>query len=179
MTGAPGNASLTSSEERGSTAPANRGVVELEEAFRRIVGQHWRLIVCFVVIGLAVAPLIHLRAATAYTASARLVLDTPDPKSRTEAGAIADTAQAIATSPAQVQAALSRIGVHRDPLSVANNDVTVRPLGTSGVLELSVIDRNAQAAAAIANSLAAQVIRARLGVSSGELQRALAAIGKQ
>ena len=177
--GCPGNASLTSSEERGSTAPANRGVVELEEAFRRIVGQHWRLIVCFVVFGLAVAPFIHLRAGTSYTASARLVLDTPDPKSRTEAGAIADTAQAIATSPAQVQAALSRISVQRDPINVAKHDVTVRPLGTSGVLQLSVSDRNAQAAAVIANSLAAQVIRARLDVSSGGLQSALATIGKQ
>ncbi|MFY9581058.1 MAG: hypothetical protein WAQ33_17235 [Gaiellaceae bacterium] len=153
--------------------------MELEEAFRRIVGQHWRLIVCFAVFGLAVAPFIHLRADTSYTASARLVLDTSDPKSRTEAAAIADTAQAIATSPAQVEAALRRIGVKRDSLNVANHDVTVRPLGTSGVLQLSVKDRNAQAAAAIANSLATQVISARLDINSGALQGALATIRKQ
>lgn len=153
--------------------------MELEEAFRRIIGQHWQLIVSIAGIGLAIATLVHVGAATNYTASARLVLDTPDPKSRTEAGAIADTAQAIATSPAQVRAALGRIGVRRDPLNVANHDVTVRPLGTSGVLRLSVSDRNAQASAAIANSLAAQVIHARLDVSSGELQQTLAAIGKQ
>src|SRR5207248_6065006 len=127
----------------------------------------------------AVAPFIHLRAGTSYTASARLVLDTPDPKSRTEAAAIADTAQAIATSPAQVQAALQRIRLDRDSINVADHDVTVRPLGTSGVLQLSVKDRNAQAAAAIANSLADQVIRARLRISSGALQTALARIGKQ
>jgi capsular polysaccharide biosynthesis protein len=153
--------------------------MELDEAFRRIVGQHSRLIVCFAVIGLAIAAFVHLGSGTAYTATARLVLDTPDPKSRTEAAAIADTGQAIATSPAQVRAALGRIGVHRDPLKVATNEVTVRPLGTSGVLQLSVRDRNAQVAAAIANSLAAQVIRARLDVSSGKLQQALAAIEQQ
>jgi capsular polysaccharide biosynthesis protein len=153
--------------------------MELDEAFRRIVGQHSRLIVCFAVIGLAIAAFVHLGAGTAYTATARLVLDTPDPKSRTEAAVIADTGQAIATSPAQVRAALGRIGVHRDPLKVANGEVTVRPLGTSGVLQLSVRDRNAQVAAAIANSLAAQVIRARLDVSTGKLQQALAAIEQQ
>lgn len=153
--------------------------MELEEAFRRIVGQHLRLIVGLAVIGFAIAAFIHLGAGTSYTATARLVLDTQDPKSRTEAGAIADTGQAIATSPAQVRAALSRINVHSNPLDVAKNDVTVRPLGTSGVLELSVRDRNAQAAAAIANSLAAQVIHARLGVSSGKLQQALASIETQ
>ena len=69
--------------------------------------------------------------------------------------------------------------MQRDPINVAKHDVTVRPLGTSGVLQLSVSDRNAQAAAVIANSLAAQVIRARLDVSSGGLQSALATIGKQ
>ena len=153
--------------------------MELEEAFRRIVGQHWRLIVCFTVVGVAVTLFVHLQSNPTYTASARLVLDTPDPKSRTEAGAIADTAEAIATSPAQVQAALARIGVQRDALNVANHGVTVRPLGTSGVLQLSVKDRDAKAAAAIANSLAVQVIHARLGVSSGALQRALATISKQ
>jgi capsular polysaccharide biosynthesis protein len=153
--------------------------VELEEAFRRIVGQHWRLIACFALMGLAIAAFVQLGAGTTYTATARLVLDTPDPKSRTEAGGIADTGQAIATSPAQVRAALDRIGVHRNPLDVAKNDVTVRPLGTSGVLQLSVSDRNAQVAAAVANSLADQVIRARLSVSGGQLQEALAAIETQ
>jgi capsular polysaccharide biosynthesis protein len=166
-------------KERGSANQDGRGVVELEEAFRRIVGQHLRLIVGFAVVGFAIAAFIHLGVGTSYTATARLVLDTPDPKSRTEAGAIADTGQAIATSPAQVRAALGRVGVLRNSLDVAKNDVTVRPLGTSGVLQLSVRDRNAQVAAAIANSLAAQVIRARLGVSSGKLQQALASIETQ
>jgi capsular polysaccharide biosynthesis protein len=102
-----------------------------------------------------------------------LVLDTQDPKTRVEAQAIADTGEAIATSPTQVQAALGRIHVKRDPVEVAMHHVAVGSLGTSGVLLLSVRDRNRQVAEAMANSLAAEVIRARLEVSNGELRRIL------
>jgi hypothetical protein len=152
--------------------------MELNEAFRRIAGQHWRLIACFVLAGLGIGALFH-GAGSTYTSSARLVLDTQDPKTRAEAGAIADTGQAIATSPAQVSAAIARTGFVRNPLDVAEHHVLVRPLGTSGVLELSVSDRNARAAAAMANALASEIIRARLHVSSGELQQLLGTIHDQ
>jgi hypothetical protein len=152
--------------------------VELGEAFKRIVGQHLLLIACFVMAGLLAAALIHQGASKTYASSTRLVLDTQDPKSRTEAAAIADTGQAIATSPAQVRAALSRLQMRRDPREVASQ-VSVRPLGTSGVLELSVNDRDRRAAQAIADALAAQVIRVRREVSDGELQQILGAINRQ
>jgi hypothetical protein len=156
----------------------DRGRVELNEAFRRIVLQHIRLIACFVIVGLAVGAIVHRATGKTYTASARLVLDTQDPRSRTEAAAIADMGQAIATSPAQIQKALGRIHVRRDVGGVAHH-VAVRPLGTSGVLELAYSDRNAQGAKAVANALAAQVIRARLAISVGELQQALGATAQQ
>jgi hypothetical protein len=152
--------------------------VELNEAFRRIVLQHVRLIACFVVTGLALGAVVHRAAGKTYTASARLVLDTQDPRSRTEAAAIADMGQAIATSPAQIQKALDRSHVRRDVAGVARH-VAVRPLGTSGVLELTYSDRGSQGAKAITNALAAQVIRARLAISSGELQQALDATARQ
>jgi capsular polysaccharide biosynthesis protein len=152
--------------------------VELGEAFKRIVAQHLWLIACFVIAGLVGAGLVHQEASKTYTSSTRLVLDTQDPKSRTEAAAIADTGQAIATSPAQVRAALSRLRVGRDSLGVADQ-VSVRPLGTSGVLELSVSDREARTARAIADALAAQVISARREVSDGGLQRILGTINRQ
>src|SRR5205823_5755082 len=81
--------------------------VELNEAFRRIVLQHVRLIACFVITGLAVGALVHRATGKTFTTSARLALDTQDPASRTEAAAIADMGQAIATSPAQIRAALN------------------------------------------------------------------------
>jgi uncharacterized protein involved in exopolysaccharide biosynthesis len=152
--------------------------MELNQAFRRLVLQHVRLIACFVITGLAVGALVHRATGTSYTTSARLVLDTQDPKSRTEAAAIADMGQAIATSPTQIKKALVRSDVRRDVPSVSHH-VAVRPLGTSGVLELSYSDRTAQGARAVANALAAQVIRARLAISNGTLRQTLEASGRQ
>jgi hypothetical protein len=152
--------------------------VELNEAFRRIVLQHVRLIACFVITGLAVGALVHHTTGKTFTTSARLALDTQDPKSRTEAAAIADMGQAIATSPAQIRAALNRSHVRRDISGVAHR-VAVRPLGTSGVLELSYSDRSAQGAKAVADALAAQLIRTRLAISSGKLRQALGASARQ
>ena len=153
--------------------------MELADAYRRIVGQHWRLIACLTVVGICIAALVHGAPGRTYTASARLVLDTQDPTTRVEAQAIADTGEAIATSPTQVRAALGRIHVERDPAAVAMDHVTVGSLGTSGILLLSVSDRNPRVAQAMANSLAAEVIRARLEVSNGELQRILRTTGVQ
>jgi len=152
--------------------------VELNEAFRRIVLQHVRLIACFVITGLAVGALVHRATGKTFTTSARLALDTQDPTSRTEAAAIADMGQAIATSPAQIRAALNRSHVRRDVAGVAHH-VAVRPLGTSGVLELSYSDRTSQGAKTVADALAAQLIRTRLAISNGELQRAIYASARQ
>jgi uncharacterized protein involved in exopolysaccharide biosynthesis len=150
--------------------------LELTEASRRIFGQHRRLIfsfVLFVLVGVGFATLVQ-GCATTYTASSRLVLDTQDPQTRSEATSIVDTAKAIATSPFQVRAALQDAHVStRDPLDVAKNHVSVSGLGTSAILQLSVSDRDRRIAAAIANALATRVIRARLSVSNGELQQVL------
>lgn len=148
--------------------------MELSEAGRRIFGQHWPLIlVCifFVLVGIGFGALVRGGSQT-YTASTRLVLDTQDPKTRSESTSIADTAKAIATSPSQVRAALNDAHVtKRDPLDVAKHHVSIRALGTSAVLQLSVSDRNPRIAAAVSNALAARVIRARLDVSNGQLQQ--------
>jgi capsular polysaccharide biosynthesis protein len=153
--------------------------VELNEAFRRIVGQHWRLMLCFLLVGVGVAALVQEGASKRYTATTRLVLDTQDPKSRAEAAVISDTGEAIATSPEQVRAALSRRQVRRDALDVAAHHVSVHQLGTSGVLELSVSDASPKAAQAIADALAAQVIRVRNAVSTGDLRQVLRSIDAQ
>jgi len=148
--------------------------MELNEAGRRIFGQHWRLILGLVLAGVAVAALLHGGSVSTYTASTRLVLDTQDPKSRAESTSIADTAKAIATSPSQVRGALEDAHVTgRDPIDLAKNHVSIGALGTSAVLQLSVSDRNPRVAAAVATTLASRVIRARLDVSNGQLQRVL------
>jgi capsular polysaccharide biosynthesis protein len=156
--------------------------MELTEAGRRIFGQHRRLIfVCVlcVLLGIGMASLARGGAKT-YTASARLVLDTQDPQTRSEATSIVDTAKAIGTSPFQVRAALRDAHVsNRDPLDFAKNHVSIGGLGTSAVLQLSVSDRDPRVATAVANALAARVIRARLSISSGELQQVLGSLDQR
>jgi uncharacterized protein involved in exopolysaccharide biosynthesis len=148
--------------------------VQLNDIGRKIFGEHSRLIVALVVGGLVVGLLLQLTSGSMYTASARLVLDTADPKTPSESEVIQDTARAIATSPAQVGAALKQAHVRdRDALEIARNHVSISALGTSAVLELSVSDRNRYVAAALTNALAERVIEARLAVSNGQLQQDL------
>lgn len=153
--------------------------MELNEALRRIVGQHWRLLYACLISGMVLG-LLFAPGGAKYSASTRLVLDTPDPASRQESTVIADTAKAIATSPSQVGSALQRAGVDRgDPVAFARKNVTVTALGTSGVLQLSVTDRNRRVAASVANALAALLIRTRLDVTNGETQHVLADLDRQ
>src|SRR3982750_4728248 len=100
--------------------------MELTDAARRILRQHWVLIAVCVALGV-VAAAIHAHEPSMYTASTRLVIGTDDPKSRTEAGPSADTGKAIATSLTQVRRALEDAHVtDRNPVDVAKKHVFVR-----------------------------------------------------
>jgi capsular polysaccharide biosynthesis protein len=155
-------------------SPSRRTDMQLNDIGRRIFGEHSGIIVPLVVLGMLIALLLQVTSARTYTASTRLVLDTPDPKSRTEAMSISDTAKAIATSPALVRRALNDAklsGTHA--VDIAKNHVSVTGLGASGVVQLSVSDGNAAHAKAIANALAGEVIDTRLAFSRGQFQKVL------
>ena len=153
--------------------------MELNDALRRIAGQHWRLLAACVLSGLILG-LLFAPHGKEYSASARLVLDTPDPVARQQSQAIADTAKAIATSPSQVRRALRRARVERgDPAAFAKQHVSVTALGTSGVLQLSVSDRDRRAAASVANALASLLIRTRLDVTNGQTDRVFADLNRR
>jgi capsular polysaccharide biosynthesis protein len=145
--------------------------MELNEAARRIFGTHLRLIALWVILGFLVAALLHAGNEHTYTATTRLVLDTPDARDRSDSTAIADMAKAIATSPSQVRGALDDAHITtRDPVDLARHHVSVTALGSSAVLDLSVSDPNRRVAAAVSNALATRVIHTREKVSSGKLQ---------
>jgi capsular polysaccharide biosynthesis protein len=153
--------------------------MELNDALHRLVGQHWRLLAACLLLGLILGLLFAPHGAQ-YSASARLVLDTPDPVARQQSEAIADTAKAIATSPSQVSRALKRAGVQRgDPADFAKQHVSVKALGTSGVLELSVSDRDSRVAASVANALASLLIRTRLDVTNGQTNQIFADLDRR
>ena len=145
--------------------------MELNDAVHRIFRQHWWVIVLAVVVCTSTAALLHLGDRSSYTASTRLVLDTQDPDSSTGSTVIGDTAKAIATSPVEVAAALSQAHiVGRNPIDVAKH-VSVSPLGTSGVLQLSVTDSKRAYARALANALAEQVIETRSTVNTRRINQ--------
>ena len=145
--------------------------MELNEAVHRIFRQHWWIIVLAVALCTAAAAFLHQGDRPTYTASARLVLDTQDPDSSTGSTVIGDTVKAIATSPVEVAAALSRAHVvGQNPTDVAKN-VSVSPLGTSGVIQLSVTDTERSYARALANVLAEQVIQTRSAVNGRRIKQ--------
>lgn len=144
----------------------------LQEVARRILLGHWVVIVVTVLLCAGAVTAYNLTQAPSYTASTRLVLDAPAPTSLTEATSISDAAKAIVTSPSHVMAALATAGVVRDPVRLVSN-ITLAPLGTSGVLQLSVQDASAVAAANIANALADDLIQTRLAVSAASRRAAL------
>ena len=146
----------------------------------RMFARYDRLILAFVAVAVGLAAISHFGDSSSYTASTRLVLDTADPQSRAESVAIADTVKALATSPSRVRDALRAGGVTgRDAEQIAQDRVSVRALGSSGIVEISVTDAKAAAAALIANALAAEVIETRLAVTRGETQGAMAAIDQR
>jgi capsular polysaccharide biosynthesis protein len=148
--------------------------MELNDALRRILGQHWRLLGACLIVGLAVGVLL-APSGSEYSASARLVLDTPDPVARAQSQAYSDTAKAIATSPSAVGNALHKAGASRgDPAAYAGSHVSVKALGSSGVMQITVTDRNRGVAAAVANTLARALIKTRLKVSNGAADRVFA-----
>ena len=146
--------------------------MDLQEVARRILLGHWVVILALVVLSAGGVAAYHLFDAPVYSASTRVVLDAPAPTSGTEATAVADAAKAIVTSPTHMMAALNMAGATRDPVKLTSN-ITLVPLGTSGILLLTVKDLNPQAAAAIANALAADLIQTRLAVSPAARKTAL------
>ena len=143
--------------------------MELNEAARRIFLQHWWLIAIAVLVGAAAGAVV-ASGSSGYTASTRMVINSNDPTARAESTAIADTARAIVTSPSLVQRALAAAGAStRNPEKFAANDISVSPLGSSGVLEMSVTASSPTVAAAISNALARELIATRLQISNGRV----------
>jgi capsular polysaccharide biosynthesis protein len=141
--------------------------MELNQAVRRILGRHLILLCLCMSVGLGLGYLASANTTSTYSAETRLVLDTQDPTGLDEAQTIADTARAIVTSPNEVRVALRYAGVERSAEDVAAHDITVRALGSSGVLQLQVTDPSPRAAAVIANKLSDDLIQTRLAVSQG------------
>jgi capsular polysaccharide biosynthesis protein len=144
------------------------GTVELNEVVRRILGRHWVIIMVCVMLGLGASLGMSVKEVQTFTASSRITLDTPAPKSSAEAIANSDTARAMVTTHSQVSDALDAAQARRDVAKFAKNNVQVRALGSSSVIEIAVIDPNPDVAAKVANVLAENVVKLRLETSRSD-----------
>jgi hypothetical protein len=89
--------------------------VDLNEAAQRIFKFHWVLILLAVMVGVSIPALLFGSTGASYVASSRLVIGAEDARDGQQANALADTALALATSPAVLSEALGAAGVQRDP----------------------------------------------------------------
>ncbi|MDX6229000.1 MAG: hypothetical protein QOI76_2390 [Frankiales bacterium] len=147
--------------------------MELSEAFVRVIGRHIAMIAVLVVCGLLGAGLLLGGGTTQYRATVRLALDTGDPATQAQSTVIADTARALATSPSLVAGSLRTIGASRDAVHVAQHEVAVQGLGSSGVIALSVGDADNQVAVSLAKQIATDVIAAHDQVINGRYESTL------
>jgi capsular polysaccharide biosynthesis protein len=134
--------------------------MDMNQAAQRILRRHWAVILLLVAVGVCVPLALDRYQSPVYEGSARFTIGSPDTRDGQQAGALADTALALATSPETVAAAVTESQYARDPLAVAEQ-VRVAPIGSSGVLEVTVTDENSRASAAIANALAREIVRLR------------------
>jgi capsular polysaccharide biosynthesis protein len=150
--------------------------MEVDEVVRRVGLKYWALILGLVLVGVAGAAYFHHNDVPVYTSDVRFVLDAPDPRAAAESVAIADTAKSIATSLSNVAGAISSAGVTRNVEQFAARNIDLQPLGTSGILDLQVKDTNPVVAAAIANTLADDVVKTRASVNQSKADQLTASL---
>jgi len=81
--------------------------MELHELTDRLFRLHAKLIIAFLLIGLAAGLTLQLRQSPRYQANTQLVVGAADPQSAQTAAVLADTAHAIATGPQLIDRAIS------------------------------------------------------------------------
>lgn len=144
--------------------------MELNEAIRRVVVLHVKLIVVCAVAGTGLGLLAHRHDGAMYSATTRVVLDGSETQDASQSKALADAARGFVTSPTRVARALTSAGADRDPLDVSRR-VSLAALGTSNVLEVTVRDPSAAVAAHLSNALAADLVNSRVDQIDARLQQ--------
>jgi capsular polysaccharide biosynthesis protein len=130
--------------------------VDLNEAFRRIFSAHRRVIVVAVILGIAGGVALTSMSPATYTASVRLTIGDRSADVSVEPVTIADAAEAIATSRSVLTSATRASRLDED--TVDPSDVSVAPLGSSELLELSVSAGDAATAEVLANAVADELV---------------------
>lgn len=137
--------------------------MELRELGDRLFRLHAKLIIVFLIAGVLGGLAFHWKDKPQYQSSALFVMGVQDPQSAESAAVLADTARGIATGPDLVRSALAKAGATRDEAAVAQS-INVQSMGSSGVLQLSVADRDPRVAVRLANVLTSDVVSTRIAL---------------
>ena len=132
--------------------------MEASETGRRIFWRHrWLLLVLVI---LPVVGVVVLTQAQPVTYAATTVVQGQGviPDTTTQVSAIQSRVAAVASDPVTVQAALTEGKVNRDASQVAKHDISVTPVGTSAIMDITVTDKTPQVALAMSASLATAVV---------------------
>ncbi len=132
--------------------------MELNEALRRIVIGHWKLIVALVVLPVLVVAGLHLSTAPTYSAAARVQASSSPPGSDTEADAVLSRVDGIATSSTVIDQALAQTKTTGRTADQIAPEVGVSRLGSSAVFDISVTDRDPKVAVALSGTIARQTV---------------------
>lgn len=133
--------------------------MDLKDVAQRIFKRHALLILLFTLLGLAGPFVVENLLGTNYQATARVDLG-PDANGTQQSTSLGDMGLGLATSPQVVTTALKAAKVDRAVVDELPN-IQVAPVGTSGVLDVTVTDTDPTASAVIANSLANQIVGLR------------------
>ncbi|MDN3025502.1 hypothetical protein [Streptomyces sp. S.PB5] len=132
--------------------------MEFNEALRRTVGGHWRLLVLFIVLPMLVVGVLELRDARAYVSKARVQASATLPATDVQANAMLSRVKAVATSSSVVSTALEESKVtDRTPAQVAK-ETRVSRLGGSSVFTVKVTDADPRTAEKLAGALSEELV---------------------
>jgi capsular polysaccharide biosynthesis protein len=155
--------------------------LEASEAGRRIFWRHrWLLLILMIVPALAIVPLKERQAVT-YAATATIQGQGTTPDATTQVTAIQSRVSAVATDPGLVGSVLSQAKVNLSAVQVARHNITVTPLSSSAIMNITVTNPNPQVAIDLAGLLANAVVTQlnELGVKDNPELAALAKTDEQ
>lgn len=132
--------------------------MEFNEALRRIVVRHGRLIVLFVLVPMLVVTALQLRSGRTYVSTARVQASATLPTTEVEANAMLSRVKAVATSGSVVDAALKQTQINDRSLAQVAHETTVSRLGGSAVFTVKVTDRDPRTAEKLAGSMSEQLV---------------------
>jgi capsular polysaccharide biosynthesis protein len=152
--------------------------VEANEALRRIVWRHRWLVLALPVLAVAVLVPLLLAQPTLHAATADVQAQSSVPDADTQVSGILARVSAVATSPQVVQDAITRSQVARDANDVARHHVSVASVGSSGLVSITVTDRDAAVAVSLAGALAGTVVDS-LNVLAADASKQLTSLQDQ